>query len=97
MSKNVPIGTSWQGMDGEDEMSDKDWHQRGHEQASCLVATGDIELSSPDSSGTETGGCYNGDYTQEQHDAANASLSDEYVEAEFERDLSQLFGAQKSK
>ena len=62
--------SNWKGLDGEDEMTDRDWHQRGHEQASCLVATGDIEFANPDIDGTPTGGCYNGDYTDEQHAAA---------------------------
>lgn len=93
---NVSVGSSWKGFDGEDEMSDRDWHQRGHEQASCLVATGDIEFSSPDASGTSTGGCYNGDYTQEQHDAANALLDDsEYGEA-MNESIKTLFGLPKS-
>ena len=96
MSKNVPIGTSWKGFDGEEEMSDRDWHQRGHEQASCLVATGNIELSSPDLSGVETGGCYNGDYTKAEHDAANALFNDEYAEAEIDQSIRTLFGAPKS-
>jgi hypothetical protein len=83
-------GTNWKGLDGEDEMTDRDWHQRGHEQASCLVATGDIEFANPDSEGTPTGGCYNGDYTEEQHSAANALLDDEYAEAEIGSQLNEL-------
>jgi hypothetical protein len=87
----TPTGTNWRGLSGEDDMTDRDWHQRGHEQASALVATGDIEFANPDSDGIPTGGCYNGDYTDEQHDAANASLNNEYTEAEVESQMKDLY------
>jgi hypothetical protein len=87
----VPIGTSWKGLDGEDSMTDRDWHQRGHEQASALLATGSIEFANPDSEGVPTGGCYNGDYTEAEHAAANALLNDEYGEAEIESQMKDLY------
>lgn len=67
-------GNNWRGFDGELEMTANDWHRRGHEQASCFLATGSIELANPDVDGIPTGGCYNGDYTDEEHAAANAEL-----------------------
>jgi hypothetical protein len=85
-------GTGWKGIDGEDDMSQDDWDQRCHDQAMAAYRSGDPFLSSPDETGTPTGGCYNGDYPDSYHDAQNARLeSDEHFEAEVDRDVRELY------
>jgi hypothetical protein len=86
-----PFGQSWRGMDGEDLMTDADWNQRAFEQAKDMLEGGDGSMANPDKDGVETSGCYNGDYTQAQHDAANALLDDEYTEAEVDRNIRDLY------
>jgi hypothetical protein len=87
---------NWRGFDGEDEMTDRDWHQRGHEQASCLIATGGIEFANPDKDGVPTGGCYNGDYTDEEHDRANSELDSLEGQSIIGGLIKFLFGSPKS-
>lgn len=84
--------TSWRGMDGEDDMTEEDWAQRGQEQAASMLNALPWEVSSADAEGTPTGGCYNGDYTDEQHAELNARLdADEYYEAEETERVEVLF------
>jgi len=54
-------GQSWRGIDGEKDMTDEDWVERGGEQARAMLNCLDAFDSSPDEDGTPTGGCYNGD------------------------------------
>jgi hypothetical protein len=83
--------TSWRGFDGEDDMTEADWAQRGLEQAQSMQNALPADISSADADGTPTGGCYNGDYPDSYHDQLNAQLdSDEYYEAEVEQDLNTL-------
>lgn len=84
--------SSWRGLDGEDNMTEDDWQKRGTEQAIAMYNGQDPDTSSPDDEGVPTGGCYNGDYSQETQDAANARLeSDEYYEAEQAQNITDLY------
>ena len=67
-------GQSWRGQDGEEQMTDDDWKKRGFEQAQSMLNCLPSEMSSPDEDGDETGGCYNGDYTEEVHARENERL-----------------------
>jgi hypothetical protein len=87
----VGSGTSWRGMDGEDEMTDADWLSRAQDQGLAALHAGDPFASSPDAEGTATGGCYNGDYPDSWHDEQNARLdADEYFEAETGAQLNEI-------
>lgn len=68
---------TWKGWDGENQMNEEDWQQRALDQAMHMREGGDWRTANVDSEGTPTAGCYNGDYTQEQHDAANAALEED--------------------
>lgn len=82
---------SWRGQDNEELMSKDDWIQRGHDQAMAMLNGLPPEISSPDEDGDATGGCYNGDYTEEQHAEANKRLeTDEYFEAQTEEDIREI-------
>ena len=87
----IGSGTSWRGMDGEDDMSDQDWLSRASDQAQAALEGGDPLISSPDADGTSTGGCYNGDYPDSWHNQLNDRLdADEHYEAEVEGQLNEL-------
>lgn len=91
-------GRSWRGYDGEPEMTEEDWALRGHEQAMAMREGGSWRDSSPDEDGEATGGCYNGDYTEEQHAAANERLEqDEYFEAQTQQNIWSLFRADNAR
>jgi hypothetical protein len=56
------------------------------------------DLSSPDSDGDPTGGCYNGDYSQEVQDDLNRRLeADEYYEAEQTQAIQDLYDNWKNR
>jgi hypothetical protein len=61
----------------EDEMDDDDRMARAGEQARAAIFGGDPFQSSPDASGTATGGDYNGDYPDSWHDTLNERLDDD--------------------
>ena len=88
-------GTSWKGMDSEDQMNSKDWAKRDFERTQHQEVNAgwhpDPEAYSPDEDGVGTGGCYNGDYTESAHEAAWDALKDEYQEAATEKDSRTLF------
>lgn len=87
-------GTSWRGPDGEDDMNDDDWQQRGLDQAMAMREGGEAFDSSPDEDGQKTGGYYNGDYPESWHDELNQRLDDdEYYEAQTESDIRELLRA----
>jgi hypothetical protein len=87
-------GKSTRGADGEDDMTDDDWKKRGHDQAMAMREGGNSFDSSPDYDGDPTGGDYNGDYPDSWHDEQNEKLkTDEYFEAEVERNVWSLFRA----
>lgn len=87
-------GQSWRGPDGEDNMTEADWQQRGLDQAMAMREGGNAFDSSPDQGGDSTGGYYNGDYSDAVHAAFNRRLdTDEYYEAEVDQDLRALLSA----
>ena len=82
----------WRGFNNEEDMTEDDWKQRGHQQASAMFAGRDWKDSNPDEDGTPTGGCYDGDYSDEYHDELNRKLDeDEYYEAEATENTRSLF------
>jgi hypothetical protein len=84
---------SWfKGLFGESQMSDEDWKERGLQQTIAMSAGHHWTDANPDEDGVPTAGCYNGDYTDDQHEAANQKLDeDEYYEAEVETATRSLF------
>lgn len=68
-------GDSWNGLFGEDEMSESARLARAGEQARAAIFGGDPFLSSPDSEGEPTGGCYNMDYPESWHTRKNEELN----------------------
>ena len=72
-------------------MSEADWIARGHQQAMAMSNGLDWTNSSADADGDETGGCLNGDYSDDYHDALNRRLDeDEYYEARADADIRKL-------
>lgn len=61
----------------EDEMDDDDKMARAGEQARAMLHAGDPYQSSPDESGTPTGGDYNMDYPDSYHEKLNKRLDDD--------------------
>ena len=83
----------WRGMDNEDEMDEADWRERAGSQARSMLNALSWQDSCPDEDGTPTGGCYNGDYTEAEHEEANRKLDeDEYYEAEQTESANTLWG-----
>lgn len=82
---------AWRGLEGEEEMLEQDWQLRGTHQAMSMLNALDPLISSADSDGVPTGGCYNGDYPDSYHDELNRRMEeDEQYEAKVDRDLREL-------
>lgn len=77
------MALGWKGLKGEDDMNDQDWTERARLAAVGMIGGTPAEECVPDDDGDPTFGCYNGDYTQEEHERANQRYEQdaEYREA----------------
>lgn len=79
-------GKIWRGYDGEDDMTDGDWAERGSNCAKGMINGLPPQGTCPDEGGTPTYGWYNGDFSEEEHNRANYLLEEdpEYAEEQAE-------------
>jgi hypothetical protein len=89
---NTPFGgTTWRDFDGEEQMTGNDWQARKTQYQIGKLCKRKDDDCNPDSDGIGTFGCYNGDWSDDDHAAYNKLLAaDPKYAAKINGDLEKL-------